>query len=240
MPRPKTGENPLARYVDDARSRSMRLLLADALRRGLRPSDIAKLTGLDRKAFYDSLEVERPQTERFIRLAKDLGHSALVARALVCELTDREVRETQAEILESVAGERWIARNDAETTIVNAFEHLQRDERRAALAEYVLGAHGLLDVRASVLRAALAALDAYLEPRGFGFERYAASLADEERISAEIGFALLRSALPPSSASLAEILAPWRLGEVPGDLLAAVNEAIRARRLIAAPKKGTP
>jgi hypothetical protein len=146
MPRPKLGENPLNEYAETARSPVMRQLLRVALARGFNVTLLASQLDCDRKTLYAYLTTESPRSSTVKRFVTALGRGPRVARALMNELTESDVRYLRGSLEVTIEGyaDRFADVGAAKQCAAEVWR-LPADIQCAALASYLIAFEGFGD-----------------------------------------------------------------------------------------------
>ncbi len=143
--RPRRGENRLDEHAQaGAESEAVGLLLAEAARRGLRPTGLANAVAMDRKALQDLQSVAAPRLKTIQRFTDALGFPPSVARALCNELTSRDRDDIRKGIRSAVR----VYCRDAERTVEeldSVLDRLPFAARCGALVAYTKAQSGLDD-----------------------------------------------------------------------------------------------
>lgn len=195
---PKREESPLADLLHDDPHEEMGMLVQYAIRRGLSIADLAHAHRFkrDSSAIRRSIMARHPRPETLQDLAKALGFTQIVGRALAHALTDDDVAEMRDRIwtdtqLEPPAG-------GAPKRIREQFLALKDADRKPFLAQYVLGEAGLLPKKTvgSPLPPGLAAVAAKLVGSGYPVGVVASQpIARGDQQLAQVGISLIQRAL---------------------------------------------
>lgn len=150
--RPKAGTNPLIAYAEEAPSKTIGVLVNEAVRRNLSLEGLAALSRRDPRSLAKTIALTRtPHLATVTELAQALGFAPVVARALLHtlderdELAERDAYNLRHSMLRAVLDRQAIFDNAfaVHDALVAALDAASLEKRYAALAAFVLAEVGL-------------------------------------------------------------------------------------------------